>query len=105
LGTAIHAKQVTINITAPFLYRGSEALHVRLNYQGLLRQEVSMASYICFNLCTMHFEFLISTLTPQGNDIMNFERTCFDKDEIGYLTVNQRKLRKTLTKHTRKMIT
>jgi hypothetical protein len=54
------------------------------------RQTVNMAGVFCL-LCTVGFKFLISTLTPQGHDIINF------KDETEYLTENQRK--KTVTKH------
>jgi hypothetical protein len=32
---------------------------------------------------------LISVLTPQGNDIMDLERTCLNKDETKYFTANQ----------------
>jgi hypothetical protein len=69
-----------------------------------MRQEVNLARSFCFYLYTERFEFLISILTPQGHDIMNVERTRLDKDEIEYLTENQRQLGKTLTKQKRKMI-
>lgn len=42
----------------------------------------------------MRIVFLVDTLTSQGNDI-NLERTHLEKDEIEYLTANQRQLRKT----------
>jgi hypothetical protein len=43
----------------------------------------------------MCFEFLVDTVTTQGNDVINLERTSLDKEEIEYLTANQRQPRKT----------
>jgi hypothetical protein len=64
----------------------------------MLRQEANSVISLCFNLCNVHFELLISALPPQGHDITYFKRQYLDKDEIEYLTANQRQPREILTK-------
>jgi hypothetical protein len=53
---------------------------------------------ILFQCLHCAFYFLISTLTQQGRDIMNFKAPRLNKDNIEYLTTNQREMRKTLKK-------
>jgi hypothetical protein len=60
-----------------------------------------MANSICFNFYTQRLDLLISTLTPQGNDIMNVESKRLNKNEIEHFTSNQ--WLGTLTKYTRKI--
>jgi hypothetical protein len=53
-----------------------------------------MAGSFCFNVYTVRFKLLTSTLTPQGRDIVNLKVPHFDKDEIEYLTENRRQMKK-----------
>lgn len=82
-------RQVTINITATFLYNTSAILRtdrvgisyntlislVSLIYYGLLRRESNMASSFYFKLSTVSFEFPLSVLTSH-KDLTS----CISKD-------------------------
>jgi hypothetical protein len=104
---------MNITVACLYSYNGSavlrteyDKLHLKTQLSASAETEINMVSSFCFNLYTQGFEFLILVSNRKGtNDITKFETPLLDKDETDYLTAVQRQLRKTLTKHTRKIVT
>jgi hypothetical protein len=66
LGTAIQAKDFTINITFAFIHNGSAVLRTERVYYMIsftcethLKHTVNMAGSLCFTLCIVHSEFYL----------------------------------------------